>query len=124
MNKTYTILLGLLIVTSLAVDCPVDGTKQSKLVSDSVGLTAQDNNNAKKSQDLVYNYQFESPFAAKPDVAIGLNQIQSSPSSTLDIKISNPRTTENGVYFQAQSGEDSQWQNIKINFLASTRDDI
>lgn len=33
MNKTYTILLGLLIVTSLAVDCPVDGTKQSKLVS-------------------------------------------------------------------------------------------
>lgn len=42
----------------------------------------------------------------------------------MDIRISNPRTTTSGVYFQAQSAEESKWQNFKINFLATTRTDM
>ncbi len=33
MNKTYTLLIGLLIVSCWAADCPVDASKQQKMVS-------------------------------------------------------------------------------------------
>lgn len=42
----------------------------------------------------------------------------------MDLRVTNAKTTTGGVYFQAESGEQSQWKQFKINFLASSRDDI
>lgn len=55
---------------------------------------------------------------------LGLNQIVASKSPSLEIRVANRRITEDGVYFQAESSSESQWKNFKINFLASTRNDI
>ena len=38
--------------------------------------------------------------------------------------VSKKRVTEKGVYFQAQSDEQSKWKEFKINFIATNRDDI
>jgi hypothetical protein len=39
---------------------------------DAVGLSAQSNNGSSNEQNLVYNYQFKSPFSTKPNIAIGM----------------------------------------------------
>lgn len=38
--------------------------------------------------------------------------------------ITKARTTEKGIYFQAQSGSQSKWKEFKINFIATDRQDI
>lgn len=55
---------------------------------------------------------------------LGLNEITSAQSPFLEILVSNSRTTEQGIYFQAQSGAQSKWQNFKVNFMATNRQDI
>lgn len=66
-------IVSLLVASSLAATCPLGSANQPRLYSDAVGLTAQSNNNVSAAQNLVYNYQFESPFPNVPAVAIGLN---------------------------------------------------
>jgi len=96
-------LVSLVIAPGFSSTCPLSSSSQPKLYSDAVGLSSQSNNNGSTAQNLVYNYQFDSPFSSTPAVAIGFNEIQASSSPVLDIRVSNPRTTTSGIYFQAQS---------------------
>lgn len=48
----------------------------------------------------------------------------SDESPVIEIKIQNARTKRDGVYFRVQSGEESQWKNLKLNFIATTRNDL
>lgn len=66
-------LVSLVIASVFSSTCPISSNSQPKLYSDAVGLSSQSNNNGSTAQNLVYNYQFDSPFSSTPAVAIGLN---------------------------------------------------
>lgn len=66
-------LVSLVIAPGFSSTCPLSASSQPKLYSDAVGLSSQSNNNGSTAQNLVYNYQFDSPFSSTPAVAIGFN---------------------------------------------------
>ena len=112
--------------------CPLPESNQSQIHSgnrvwnlDSIKLHSDD------FHDVDYDYIFKKPFYTKPNLAIGtynhkigLSGLNSKSTAIISINIETARIKEEKISFHLEHSKNNYWENIRINFLATNRNDI